>query len=73
MGNISKNKKEDLIDKIDKIKNFLSQEERSLRLINDSSKKVIIVKDNIKTWRNDNGTVIMGLKEFLLSPGSLNL
>ena len=32
----------------------MNQEERSLRLINDSFKKVIIVKDNIKPWRNDN-------------------
>lgn len=29
MGNISKNKKEDLIDKIDKIKNFLSDNEQN--------------------------------------------
>lgn len=51
----------------------MKQEERSLRLINDSFKKIIIVKDNIKAWRNENGTLIISLQEFLLKPDSLNL
>ncbi|MCF7930819.1 MAG: ATP-binding protein [Acholeplasmataceae bacterium] len=47
------------------------QEERPLIAIHDSFKKIIIVKDDIKTWRNDHGTIIMGLKEFLLNSNSL--
>lgn len=41
------------------------QEERPLVAINDSFKKIIIVKDDIKPWKNDNGTLIVGLRDFL--------
>ena len=47
------------------------QEERSLNTINDSFKKVIIVREDIKAWRNDNGILIIGLKDFLLNDKSL--
>ena len=33
----------------------------------------IIVKDNIKLWRTDDGIVIMGIQEFLLNKDSLDL
>lgn len=36
-------------------------------------KKIIIVRDDIKLWRNDEGTVIMGIEEFLLNKDSLDL
>ncbi len=49
------------------------QEQKSLINIDDSFKKIIIVKDNIKLWRDDEGIVIMGLEEFLLNPNSLDL
>lgn len=49
------------------------QEEKSLININDSFKKIIIVKDKIKLWRDDNGIVIMGLEEFLLNQNSLDV
>lgn len=49
----------------------MAQEERPLNAVHDSFKKIIIVKDDIKSWRNDNGTLIMGLKEFLLNQDSL--
>ncbi len=48
------------------------QEEKSLVNIKDSFKKIIIVKDKIKLWRDDNGIVIMGLEEFLLNQNSLD-
>ena len=48
------------------------QERKSLQQIRDSFKKVIIMSDNTKPWRDENGFVIMGLKEFLLSENSLD-
>ena len=47
------------------------QERRPLRQIGDSFKKVIIMRENTKTWRDENGFVIMGLKDFLLSENTL--
>ena len=49
------------------------QESRSLTNINDSFKKIIVVKDRIKRWYNENGVLIMGLEDFLLMPNSLDL
>ena len=49
------------------------QESKSLNNIGDSFKKIIVVKDNIKLWRNDEGIVIMGIQEFLLNKDSLDL
>ena len=50
----------------------LVQEERPLRLISDSFRKVIITREDIKTYRTINGTIIMSLESFLLNPDSLN-
>ena len=44
------------------------QEKRSLELTKDSFKKVVVVKDIIKPWLDDNGTLTMGLFDFLLNP-----
>ncbi len=49
------------------------QEERPLRHVPDSFKKIIVVKDNIMLWRNDAGVVTMGLQQFLLDENSLEL
>lgn len=49
------------------------QETKSLNNIGDSFKKIIVVKDNIKLWRNEEGIVIMGIQEFLLNKNSLDL
>jgi len=51
----------------------VAQEERSLRNISDSFKKIVIVKDDILLRRNDAGIVTMGLKQFLMNDDSLNL
>ena len=48
------------------------QESESLRNINDSFKKIIIVKDDIKPKRNEEGIVTIGLFDFLLNSDSLN-
>ena len=49
------------------------QETKSLNNIGDSFKKIIVVKDNIKLWRNEQGILIMGIYEFLLNKNSLDL
>lgn len=51
----------------------MEQEEQSLINIDDSFKKIIVVKDDIKLWRNEKGILIIGLMEFLLNPNSLDL
>lgn len=55
---------------IDNIKKR-NQEERPLIKIDDSFRKIIIVKNNIKKWKDDNGVLFLGLKEFLLNPDSI--
>ena len=51
----------------------MEQEQNSLVRIDDSFKKIIVVKDRIKLWRNEKGIVIMGIMDFLLNPDSLDL
>lgn len=51
----------------------MQQEKSSLVRIQDSFKKIIIVKDPIKLWRNEDGIAIMGIQEFLLNQNSLEL
>lgn len=48
-----------------------NQEMNSLRNIPDSFKKIIIVNSKSKPWRNEDGFVVMGMKEFLLNEDSL--
>lgn len=48
------------------------QESASLQRIDDSFKKIIIVKDVVNTTRDESGIVTMGLFDFLLDPDSLN-
>ena len=43
------------------------QEERPLMNINDNFKKIIIVKDNIKSWMTEEGISVIGIQEFLLN------
>ena len=54
-------------------KEKMDQEQKSLININDSFKKIIIVKDDINFWRNEEGILIISLEEFLLNPNSLDL
>ena len=49
------------------------QESRPLNNVGDNFKKIIVVKDNIKLWRNDDGILIIGIQEFLLNKDSLEL
>ncbi len=50
-----------------------NQESRSLNAIGDNFKKIIIVRDDINLWHNEDGILIIGIKEFLLNKDSLNL
>ena len=43
----------------------MEQEKRSLKIIKDSFKKIIIVGERMKLRRDDNGIVLMGIYEFL--------
>jgi predicted AAA+ superfamily ATPase len=49
-----------------------AQEEASLRAVKDAFKRVIVVKDDIMPYYNDNGFLIIGLFDFLLNPNSLD-
>ena len=49
----------------------IKQEKASLLAVNDSFKKIIIVKDIIKPFHNDDGIMTMGLFDFLHHPDSL--
>ena len=51
----------------------MNQEKSSLVKIGDSFKKIIVVKDDIKLWRNEDGILIIGIQEFLLNLNSLDL
>lgn len=49
----------------------IQQEQNSLKRINDSFKKIIIVRDHIKPRRDEQGIVTMGIMYFLLDEHSL--
>ncbi len=49
------------------------QESRSLNCVGDNFKKIIVVKDDINPWHNDDGILIVGIKDFLLNKNSLDL
>ena len=48
------------------------QETASLLKIDDAFKKVIVVKDDIKPWRDENGILTIGLLDFLMDENCLN-
>ena len=72
---------EDEVKEIDTIKEEIKslddedKKERELRPylnIDDNFTKIIVTK-NSPTYRNENGILIIGLKDFLLNPNSLDL
>lgn len=46
----------------------MQQETASFRNIKDAFKRVVIVKDDITPYRNENGDLFIGLFDFLLDP-----
>ena len=51
----------------------IEQEKKSLNKLNDSFKKFIITKDDIKTSIDENGLITMGIYDFLLNENSLDM
>ncbi|MCR5008541.1 MAG: ATP-binding protein, partial [Oribacterium sp.] len=49
----------------------VKQEKASLLAMNDAFKKIIIVKDVIKPFQDDDGILTIGLFDFLQNPDSL--
>lgn len=49
------------------------QEVRSLLSIKDAFRKILIVKNNDTSYYDDNGILILSLKDFLLNPSSIDL
>ena len=57
----------------------LSVEDESKRLqeinllvrVSDSFKKIVVVRDNIMPWHDENGILYIGIEDFLLDPESL--
>lgn len=52
-------------------KDKLDQEEKSLKDIEDSFKKIIVIFDTVRPYYNENGFLVMGLVYFLLDEDSL--
>lgn len=48
------------------------QEINSLRRIPDSFKKIVVIKDDIMPWNDDNGILYIGIREFLLDPNAIH-
>ena len=46
------------------------QEMRPLAKVDDSFKKIVVVKDDIRPWRTEQGILVMGLWDFLLDENS---
>ena len=49
----------------------LHQEQRSLTKIEDSFKKIIVVKDVPAPWHTDFGVLVLSVYDFLLNPKSM--
>ena len=55
------------------IKEKRQQEKASLLNINDSFKKIVIVKDVVKVTMDENGITTMSVYDFLLNENSLEM
>ncbi len=47
------------------------QETKSLQRISDSFKKIVVVRDDIIPWRDENGILYIGIEQFLLDPSAM--
>ena len=50
----------------------MEQEQQSFRKINDSFRKILIQKDSVRPWHNENGVLIISIFDFLLHPESID-
>lgn len=51
----------------------MQQESNSLLRIDDSFKKIIVVKDAPAPWYTEDGILVIGIYDFLLNANSLDL
>ena len=49
------------------------QEIRSLKRVADSFKKIVVVKDNIIPWHDDDGILYIGIEQFLLNENAMDM
>ena len=49
------------------------QEVNSLNRVADSYKKIVVVKDDIIPWHDDKGILYIGIEQFLLEEGAMDL
>ena len=49
------------------------QEVSSLNRVGDSFKKIVVVKDNIIPWHDDNGILYIGIEQFLLDETAMDM
>ena len=50
-----------------------AQEKQSLNRIDDSFKKIIVIKDDIIPWHDEQGVLYIGIERFLLDENAMNL
>ena len=50
-----------------------AQEVNSLNRVGDSFKKIVVVKDNIIPWHDENGILYVGIEKFLLNETAMEL
>lgn len=50
----------------------MEQEQASLVRSGDSFKKIIVVKDRLRPYHNNQGILVLGLQDFLLEPDAIN-
>lgn len=50
----------------------MEQEKRSLKLVDDSFRKIIVVGEHTKSWSDEKGIQIVSIYEFLLNPSFTN-
>lgn len=51
----------------------LAQETRSLLVVNDSFRKIVIVKGYFEPWHTEDGILILSLHDFMLAPNSMDM
>jgi predicted AAA+ superfamily ATPase len=49
------------------------QETRSLKRVGDSFKKIVVVKDNVIPWHDEDGILYMGIEQFLLEENAMDM
>lgn len=50
----------------------MEQEKRSLKLVDDSFRKIIVVEEHTKSWSDEKGIQIVSIYDFLLNPSFTN-